>query len=43
MHQLMRGLGMAFRRGSLTPTRWREVQKVISEAADKIEQLLGGQ
>lgn len=40
LHQLMRGLGMAMRRGTLTASHWRDVQKVVTEAADRIEQIL---
>jgi DNA-binding PadR family transcriptional regulator len=40
VHQLVRAIGNAFRRGSMSPRRWREVQKAITEAADRIEEIL---
>jgi len=41
LHKLMRALGTAFRRGNMSARRWRDVQKTITEAADRIEQILG--
>jgi DNA-binding PadR family transcriptional regulator len=42
VHKVVRAMGAAFRRGTLSARRWREVQKAISEAADRIEQILDG-
>jgi DNA-binding PadR family transcriptional regulator len=40
IHRMIRTMASAFRRDALSPRKWRDIQKVITEAAERIEAIL---